>query len=175
MNYVKCKACGYVMKKKDLKSACPACGMPKQVFEKHKIIAEERKNWLKLHAHPIIVHFPVSFSIILFIASLLLIISPNFQTNTITIIQTTSILIIPIVTILSILIGLKDANERFKKFDTKYLKIKILTGIILLITSTIPLLTLLNSQTKLIISTIILTCTLILGKIGGELTCLFRA
>ena len=31
-----CKPCGYVMKESELEDVCPACGLPKKVFEQYK-------------------------------------------------------------------------------------------------------------------------------------------
>ncbi len=60
--YVRCKVCGYIMVESDLKDRCPACGLPKTVFEPYvSNISSRRKFIIDQHIHPIVVHFPQVF------------------------------------------------------------------------------------------------------------------
>ena len=35
--YLKCKACGFIMNKEGAPDLCPACGIPSKIFEDYKV------------------------------------------------------------------------------------------------------------------------------------------
>jgi rubredoxin len=62
-NYVRCKACGYIMQEGKVGDRCPACGAPKSAFEPYDDpMSPRRRTLLNLDIHPVLVHFPVSLT-----------------------------------------------------------------------------------------------------------------
>ncbi|MGD0170024.1 MAG: rubredoxin-like domain-containing protein [Smithella sp.] len=177
-NLIKCKACGYVTKEGKIKDVCPACGVPAKMFEPYADpISEKRRNILMLHIHPIIVHFPQSFTFTLFVLAVLSFIAPP-QINEI--LNCTIRLIspaLPFFIILAMLTGLVDGKIRFRKVTTLFLKKKIIFGLSFLFTSTLiaavalelqllstPVMALLT-----LLAIIALGFSIVLGLIGDEL------
>ena len=67
-----CKPCGFVMKESELQDLCPACGLPKKVFEHYKDrMSPGRRKILGLDMHPIAVHFPQTVLVFLLQALIL--------------------------------------------------------------------------------------------------------
>jgi O-antigen/teichoic acid export membrane protein/rubredoxin len=126
---VKCRACGYIMAEGDVKDLCPACGMPKTVFEPYKEkVAERRKNLINLHMHPIVVHFPpvVATAIVggLFLASW---VGEPWRGDLLGAVEL-SILFMPASLIAALASGLFDGKLRFKKVTTPLLIRKMIAG-----------------------------------------------
>jgi hypothetical protein len=131
--WVRCKACGYLMKEGDLHDRCPACGAPKTVFEPYNDpVAASRRKILSLHLHPIAVHFPTTFAVAALVFSLTIpFLSGDPQTL---LISTTKIIAIflPAVIILAFWVGWWDGKLRFRKINnSQILKRKILYAICL--------------------------------------------
>ena len=64
--FIRCKACGFIMDASHLKDVCPACGLPKTVFEPYtKKISSKRKFIIDQHIHPVSVHFPQVFIVVI--------------------------------------------------------------------------------------------------------------
>ena len=62
-DYVRCKACGYIMERSKLGDKCPACGVSATMFEPYDDkLSEKRRRLLDIHVHPIVVHFPQAFA-----------------------------------------------------------------------------------------------------------------
>ena len=54
---VRCRPCGYVMEADKLGDVCPACGLPKKVFEPYRErVSRNRLMLLNLDLHPIVIH-----------------------------------------------------------------------------------------------------------------------
>jgi ribosomal protein L37E len=135
-NLIRCKACGYVTYEGKIKDVCPACGVPAKMFEPYKDpVAEKRRRILRLHIHPIIVHFPQSFVFTLFILAVLSLVAPpqiNEGLNyTIQVLSSA----LPFSLILALLTGLVDGKTRFRRVTTPFLKKKIIFGLSFLFTS----------------------------------------
>ncbi|HBI47612.1 MAG TPA: rubrerythrin [Smithella sp.] len=135
-NLIKCKACGYVTGEGKIKDVCPACGVPEKMFEPYTdTIAEKRRRILRLHIHPIIVHFPQSFVFTLFVLAVLSFVVPpkisEFLFCTIQLISSA----LPLILILALLTGLVDGKTRFRRVTTPFLKKKIIFGLSFLFTS----------------------------------------
>ncbi len=54
---VRCRPCGFVMEAGKLGDVCPACGMPRKVFEPYREkVSINRLRLLNLDLHPIAIH-----------------------------------------------------------------------------------------------------------------------
>lgn len=63
MKLVRCKVCGYVMPEGKLGDRCPACGVPRTMFQPYTDpVSEARRRFLNIDLHPVAVHFPVGFA-----------------------------------------------------------------------------------------------------------------
>ncbi len=112
---VRCKVCGYVAVEGSVHDVCPACGAPRAAFEPFTDrISWRRRQILGLTLHPIAAHFPVSFSV----AALVLSLTPPFFSGTAEAILLYTLkfaaLVLPVVTALTLAVGLYDGRLRFK-------------------------------------------------------------
>ena len=172
---VKCRACGYVMPEGKVKDLCPACGLPKTVFEQYKDkVSEKRRELIDLHVHPIVLHFaPVFATAIvggLFFAGW---VGEPWRNNLLGMVEI-SILLLPISLIIAFASGLLDGKLRFKKISTPLLTKKIIAGVTFFILS----LTILGlwvagrfeySGIMMAMGMASLGCNVFLGRIGGTL------
>ncbi len=129
--YVRCKVCGYIMEESELKEACPACGLPKTVFEAYtKKISPQRKFLLDQHLHPIAIHFPQVFILLIVVMPLLsLIVSEPWRAEFL-IIAKWAIYVLPVTVLGGFLSGLFDGKLRFKRLTTPLLMNKMIVGLI---------------------------------------------
>ena len=136
VNFIRCKACGYVTREGKIKDICPACGVGAKMFAPYTDpISEKRRMLLGLHSHPIMVHFPEAFSITLFLLAVSSYFAPGaIKEALFAAIQVIS-LPLPFFVILAIITGLFDGKIRFRKVTTPLLKKKIVIGMFLLIIS----------------------------------------
>ena len=131
---VRCKACCLVISKENLKKKCPACGVSSAAFESYKEnFSPNRKRIIDLHLHPIIVHFPQAFTVILpflFLGATIIETSLGKQ-----MIITAHYLaqILPFTVAVALLSGLIDGKVRFNKLTTPYLIKKMIAGFLLLV------------------------------------------
>lgn len=128
-NFIRCKACGYIMDESHLKDSCPACGLPKTVFEPYnKKIAPRRKFILDQHLHPIAVHFPQVLLVLSIAMPLLSLVVSEPLRFEILIIAKWSILALPWTVFAGFLTGLLDGKLRLKKLTTPLLINKMIAG-----------------------------------------------
>ncbi len=174
---LRCRACGYIIDQDKLKDVCPACGLPKTVFEPYKEnISRKRSFILNLHMHPITVHFPQAFVVVLIPFILLgIFLGQIYGQDMLTTARVLSLLL-PFFSLLAVLTGLIDAKVRFKKLTTPALKIKILfAGIFFILSCMIAVFVFLfGFQTNAAAAVIILLllcvgCQIVLGHIGAKL------
>ena len=134
--YIRCKVCGYIMDESHLKDLCPACGLPKTVFEPYtKKIAPQRKFILDQHLHPIAIHFPqVLIQLIVLMPLLSLLVNDTLQSEFL-VIAKWSILVLPFTVFGGFVTGLLDGRLRFKKVTTPLLMNKIIVGVVFQILS----------------------------------------
>jgi uncharacterized membrane protein/rubredoxin len=127
---VRCKSCGYIMREAKLRDKCPACGVPREMFEPYTDpMAESRRRILDFHLHPIAVHFPTSFAV----AVLVFTIATFFFSGPVEqfLICTTQVmaLFLPLLVLIAFLAGLLDGKTRFRRLDRSHiLKSKMLYG-----------------------------------------------
>lgn len=136
--YVRCKACGYVLAADDLKDLCPACGLPKTVFEPHqKRISALRKFLLDQHLHPIAVHFPQVFVFVIIAGLFASFVAADPWRSDFLAAARLSILGLPLAVLAGFISGLIDGKLRFKKLTTPLLVHKIVAGLVLQLLSLI--------------------------------------
>jgi uncharacterized membrane protein len=127
---VRCKSCGYIMPETKLRDKCPACGVPREMFELYiDPMAESRRRILSFHLHPIAVHFPTSFAV----AVLVFTIATFFFSGPIEelLIYTIKVmaLFLPILVLIAFSAGLLDGKIRFRRLDRSHiLKSKMIYG-----------------------------------------------
>lgn len=138
--YLKCKACGFIMDKESEFEICPACGVSKKVFEDYKYnISPRRKLIMDLDLHPIMLHLPQAITgMIPLFGILSLITDAGWGIKFLNAIEIITYLL-PLSVIATILTGMIDGRNRFKKLSTPAIKKKIILGsILLIITSAMP-------------------------------------
>lgn len=134
---VRCRPCGFVMEADKLGDVCPACGLPRKVFEPYRErVSLNRLRVLNLDLHPIVIHLSQA----LVIAIPLLIITSyffsSFQPIIIKSVIVFSVFVFPITLVLAISTGVIDGLTRFKTLKTPLLRVKIIfSGIILLLST----------------------------------------
>jgi rubredoxin len=130
--YIRCKACGYIMEAGKVGDLCPACGVPAKAFEPYKeTISEQRKRILDLHIHPIVVHLAQAIAPMLLVLAAALAIIGEGPLRT-ALLAATRVLaaFLPFAVVLAFAAGLIDGRLRFRKVTTPLLKRKILIGIL---------------------------------------------
>lgn len=174
-----CSVCGYIINEGYKGDVCPACGVAKTAFQPYvDKMSPKRRKILNLHLHNILVHFPQAFSLLmlfLIVMSLFLKEAPKFDFMT-----TFKILsfFLPLSVAVSIISGVIDGKNRFKRITTPILKKKIAAAILFFVFSVgVVLLSNVSSmapglQLKLLIvlTGICALCSLFLGYNGGHLS-----
>jgi hypothetical protein len=135
---VRCRPCGFVMEADKLGDVCPACGLPRKVFEPYREkVSRNRLMLLNLDLHPIVIHLSQA----LVIAIPLLVILKNFfnsfQPQIIKSVLIFSVFVFPFTLILAIITGIIDGLTRFKTLATPLLRVKIIFSFIILTLSII--------------------------------------
>lgn len=129
---VRCRPCGYVMKESDLGDVCPACGLPRNVFEPYRErVSPNRLLILSLDVHPIAIHLSQTFVALIPLLIAFHFIFPNFQEVMVLSVISFSIFMLPLSLIASFVSGILDGVTRFKTLRTPLLKSKIIFGILI--------------------------------------------
>ncbi len=170
---VRCRPCGYVMKANDLGDVCPACGLPRNVFEPYRErVSANRLFILSLDIHPIAIHLSQSFVALTPLLIIFHFIFPNFQELIIHSVINFSIFALPFSLLASFVSGLLDGITRFKTLRTPMLKSKITYSFSILIISALQLV-LFTPGTYTWITVLLgltaLGCAVKLGLIGKRL------
>lgn len=133
---VRCRPCGFVIEADKLGDVCPACGMPRKVFEPYRErVSRNRLRLLNLDLHPIAIH--LSQALVIAIPFLVILTSffKDFQPDVIKNVLVFSIFIFPFTLVLAIISGIIDGLTRFKTLATPILRVKIIFSIIILVLS----------------------------------------
>ena len=133
---VRCRPCGFVMDADKLGDVCPACGMPRKVFEPYRErVSRNRLILLNFDLHPIAIH--LSQALVIAIPFLVILTSffKHFQPEMLKNVLTFSVFVFPFTLILAIITGITDGLTRFKTLATPILRVKIIFSIIILILS----------------------------------------
>ena len=133
---VRCRSCGFVIEEGRLGEVCPACGVPRKVFEPFAdTVSRKRRMLLSFDLHPIIVHFPVSFGVSAFAVAVFVLAFPELFTDIATIVLAALTGVLPAVAALAIASGIFDGKIRFRRVTTPLLKRKIALGSLFFICS----------------------------------------
>lgn len=175
--YIRCKACGYIMDETHLKDLCPACALPKTVFEPYtKKISPSRKFILDQHLHPIAVHFPQVFILIVpLMLALSFWVADPLRAEFLTVAKL-AIYVLPLTALAGFATGLIDGKIRFKKVTTPILINKIIAGVIFQILTLVILVLYLisgfsttNMFLIIFLSALAAVCAVYLGRTGSSL------
>ncbi len=174
---VRCRPCGYVMDADKLGDVCPACGMPRKVFEPYRErVSNNRLTILNLDLHPIAIHFSQAFVGAIPLLFLFTALFPGFHHQELSIVNKTMIIALPFTMILALSSGMIDGYTRFKTFNTPLLiKKLILSGIITVLSATASAMVIFNglipkNTTAVILLTLgCLACAVTLGLLGKRL------
>jgi hypothetical protein len=119
-----------------LGDVCPACGMPRKVFEPYRErVSRNRLRLLNLDLHPIAIHLSQALVIAIPVFVILTSFFKDFQPDVIKNVLVFSIFIFPFTLVLAIISGIIDGLTRFKTLATPILRVKIIFSIIILVLS----------------------------------------
>lgn len=176
-SYIKCNVCGYIGEDGKVKQVCPACGAPLSSFEHYEYeINEKRLSNLNMHLHPILVHFPISISVLSFLFLLIAFIMKNGTNSEWILIEKIISIILPFTIIAAMAAGLFDAKSRLRDAVGRLQRQKIQLGTFFLVVSCLSAIlinyevfTLLGRVAILLLSFLDVLFSALLGKRGGEL------
>lgn len=130
---VRCRPCGYVMEADKLGDVCPACGLPRKVFEPYRErVSPNRLLLLNFDLHPIVIHLSQSFVIAIPMLAILKNFFSGFQPEMIHNVLVFSVFLFPFTIVGAIVTGIIDGLTRFKTLKTPLLRVKIIFSIIIL-------------------------------------------
>ena len=127
--WMRCKACGFVLEESELHEVCPACGVPRRMFEPYQHpVSESRRRILDLHLHPVIVHAPQALAFLLpVLTALLFVVQGPLQADLAASVRIMSFCL-PVTIAAAFASGIIDARVRFHRVGTPLLKKKIAVG-----------------------------------------------
>jgi hypothetical protein len=130
---VRCRPCGYVMEADKLGDVCPACGLPRKVFEPYRErVSRNRLIMLNLDLHPIAIHLSQALVITIPVFVFLRFFFSTFQTDVVKNVLTFAVFVFPFTLVLAIITGVIDGLTRFKTLATPLLRVKIIFSFIIL-------------------------------------------
>jgi rubredoxin len=176
-NLMRCKDCGFIIEAHKLGSFCPACGIYAKRFEPYNDkVSPGRRKILDLYLHPITIHFPQTFSVLISFLYVLTYFLPAAARTQAIISAGVLSLFLPPAVLGGFITGLIDGKMRFKKFSPSHLKRKVIVGLVFLAIAPVPAFTAfcVNDEGKIIVYGIIsglacVVCSVILGKTGERL------
>ena len=130
---VRCRPCGFVMEADKLGDVCPACGLPRKVFEPYREkVSRNRLMLLNLDLHPIVIHLSQALVIAIPLLVILKSFFNSFQPEVIKNVLIFSTFIFPFTLVMAIITGIIDGLTRFKTLATPLLRVKIIFSFIIL-------------------------------------------
>lgn len=130
---VRCRPCGFVMEADKLGDVCPACGLPRKVFEPYRErVSLNRLKLLNLDLHPIAIHLSQSLVIAIPILTILTHFFATFYPEVLKNVLVFSVVLFPFTLALAIMTGVVDGLTRFKTLKTPLLRVKIIFSFIIL-------------------------------------------
>jgi hypothetical protein len=134
---VRCRPCGFVMEADKLGDVCPACGLPRKVFEPYRErVSRNRLMLLNLDLHPIVIHLSQALVIAIPILTILTNLFSQFQPELLKNVLVFSVFVFPFTLVFAIITGIIDGLTRFKTLATPLLRVKIIFSLIILSLST---------------------------------------
>jgi hypothetical protein len=116
-----------------LGDVCPACGLPRKVFEPYREkVSRNRLMLLNLDLHPIVIHLSQALVITIPVFVLLKTFFSSFQPEIIDNVLAFAIFVFPFTLVLAIISGVIDGLTRFKTLATPLLRVKIIFSFIIL-------------------------------------------
>lgn len=135
---VRCRPCGYIMEADKLGDVCPACGLPRKVFEPYRErVSMNRLQLLNYDLHPIAIHLSQALVITIPIIAFIINLFADFHHELLRSVLIFSVFVFPFTLVLAILTGAIDGLTRFKTLKTPILRVKIIFSSIILILSVI--------------------------------------
>ena len=130
---VRCRPCGFVIEADKLGDVCPACGMPRKVFEPYRErVSRNRLKLLNFDLHPIAIHLSQALVIAIPVLVIITNLFKQFQPEVLKNVMIFSVFIFPFTLILAIITGIIDGLTRFKTLATPILRVKIIFSLIIL-------------------------------------------
>jgi rubredoxin len=130
---VRCRPCGFVIEADKLGDVCPACGMPRKVFEPYRErVSRNRLILLNFDLHPIAIHLSQALVIAIPLLAIVTNLFKHFQPEILKNVLLFSVFIFPFTLILAIITGIIDGLTRFKTLATPILRVKIIFSLIIL-------------------------------------------
>jgi rubredoxin len=130
---VRCRPCGFVMEADKLGDVCPACGLPRKVFEPYRErVSRNRLILLNFDLHPIVIHLSQAFVIAIPILTIITNLFRDFQPEILKPVLIFSVYVFPFTLFLAIITGIIDGLTRFKTLATPLLRVKIIFSLIIL-------------------------------------------
>jgi hypothetical protein len=130
---VRCRPCGFVIEADKLGDVCPACGMPRKVFEPYRErVSRNRLKLLNFDLHPIAIHLSQALVIAIPVLVIITNLFKQFQPEVLKNVMIFSVFIFPFTLILAIITGVIDGLTRFKTLATPILRVKIIFSLIIL-------------------------------------------
>ncbi len=116
-----------------LGDVCPACGLPRKVFEPYRErVSLNRLKLLNLDLHPIVIHLSQALVIAIPVLAIITHLFPGFQTDILKNVLTFSVFVFPFTLLFAIITGVIDGLTRFKTLSTPLLRVKIIFSLIIL-------------------------------------------
>src|SRR5664279_444022 len=104
---VRCRPCGFVIETDKLGDVCPACGMPRKVFEPYRErVSRNRLVLLNFDLHPIAIHLSQALVIAIPVLAILMMAFKQFQPDIIKNVLIFSVFIFPFTIVLAIITGI---------------------------------------------------------------------
>jgi hypothetical protein len=130
---VRCRPCGFVMDADKLGDVCPACGLPRKVFEPYRErVSRNRLILLNLDLHPIAIHLSQALVIAIPVLVILTNLFKEFQPEMLHNVLNFSVIVFPFTLVIAIITGVIDGLTRFKTLATPILRVKIIFSLIIL-------------------------------------------
>jgi len=156
-----------------LGDVCPACGMPRKVFEPYRErVSINRLRLLNLDLHPIAIHLSQAMVIAIPLLALLTRFVPVLYPDVLKNVLLFSLTVFPFTLVLAIMTGIVDGLTRFKTLNTPLLRVKIFFSLIILSLSVIMYLVAKNENNYIltvILSFLCLAAGIQLGLWGKKL------
>jgi len=130
---VRCRPCGFVMDADKLGDVCPACGMPRKVFEPYRErVSRNRLVLLNFDLHPIVIHLSQSLVIVIPVLAIITSLFKEFHAELLNNVLIFSVIVFPFTLVMAIITGVIDGLTRFKTLATPILRVKIIFSFIIL-------------------------------------------